>query len=133
MQQQRMDDEADAFVLLVEVENGVLRATWQAKAGDRGAAPPWGTVLPVPEGARAEACPTAEEFLQRPTLHGAEARKAVIFSLGVIHLRHFLGRSFRNLSMRLSAPFPIPRKEDFLGCSLRTKPLVFSLVPRSQE
>ena len=38
------------FVWLVEGENGVLRAEWQAEPGCRGAAPPWGTVLPGPGG-----------------------------------------------------------------------------------
>lgn len=68
-----------------------------------------------PEGARVEPCPTAEEFLCCPALHEARARKAVIFSLGVNQPKHFLGRSFRNVSIRLSCAWPIPANDDFLG------------------
>ena len=50
-----------------------------------------------------------------PVIHGAQARKAVIFSLGVIQPRHLRGRSLRNVSMRLSSGSPIPAKEDPLG------------------
>ena len=44
--------------------------------------------------------------------HGAQPRKAAIFSLGVIHPRHFRGRSFRNISIRLSSSSPISAKDD---------------------
>jgi hypothetical protein len=65
--------------------------------------------------------------------HWAQTTKASIFSLGVIHPKHFRGRSLRNVSMRLRCAVVIFANEDLLGCSLRMSPLVFSLVPRSQE
>ena len=50
-----------------------------------------------------------------PVIHGAQARKAASFSLGVIQPRHLRGRSLRNLSIRLSSDSPISAKEDPLG------------------
>ena len=71
--------------------------------------------------------------LGRRVIHGAQPRKAAIFSLGVHQPRHLRGRSLRNVSIRLSSARPMPAKDDFLGWSLRISPFVFSFVPRSHE
>ena len=72
-------------------------------------------------------------FMPPVVLHRTEAMKPAIFSFGVIHPRHFRGRSFRYASIRCKLALPMPTNEVFLGCSRRIRPLVFSLVPRSQE
>lgn len=96
-----------------------MRGRRQAEAGRGGAAPPWGTVLPVPEGAprrgEGRTVPTAEEFLFGPTLQRAEARKAFITSLGVFHPKHFRGRSFRYRSIRRSSALPMRANDERLG------------------
>ena len=86
-----------------------------------------------PGGARAEPCPTAEEFWFSPTPQGADARKAAITSLGVCQPRHLRGRSFRYRSIRRSSRVPMRANDERLGWSLRISSLVFSFVPRSQE
>jgi len=50
-----------------------------------------------------------------------------------ITLDAFRGRSFKNVSIRFRCVFPMCANDDVLGCSRRMRPLVFSLVPRSQE
>ena len=54
-------------------------------------------------------------------------------SRGVLQPRHLRGRSLSHFSMRRSSPAPKPAKELPLGWSRLMSPLVFSLVPRSQE
>ncbi len=99
--------------------------------------PPWGTALTVPEGVprrgKVRAVPHGGRFSLCPEFHGADARKAVIFSRGVIQPKHARGRSFKYLSIRSSSAPSISLKDDFFGCSLRIRPLMFSFVPRSQE
>lgn len=71
--------------------------------------------------------------MRSPVLQRALARKASIASLGVLHPRHFRGRSFRNSSIRVRPALPRPTNEEALGCSLRARPFVFSFVPRSKK
>ncbi len=87
----------------------------------------------VPRGGKVRAVPHGGWILQRLALHEAKTRKAALFSLGVIHPRHLRGRSFKYSSIRWSSSSAISSKEDCFGWSLRTNPLVFSFVPRSQE
>ena len=68
-----------------------------------------------PEGARAQTRPKAEEFFLCPTLQRAEARKAVISSLGVFQPRHFFGRSFTYRSILCSSYSPISANDEPFG------------------